>query len=267
MKAAKVFILGYGWLGEPLGHALLESGYQVKGSTTSAEKCQRLEESGLPAQVLRLPLKEGEAASVFQDIDYLILTYPPSKTGDYAADTASLLKEVPASTRVLFISSTSVYPDLNRLVKEGDAFEGQIGSEGIFMAEERVRSAKGEHATILRCGGLIGGHRIPGKYFAGREGLDNGHILLNLIHRDDVIGLIKATLEQEAFGHTWNVVAPKPRSRRELYLHFAGSYGFDPPAFSTDNTNLPYKIIDGTAIQKALSYPFMHPDLLEMERV
>lgn len=267
MKAAKVFILGYGWLGEPLGHALLKAGYEVRGSTTSEEKRLRLQEAGLPAELLHLPMEKGKAASLFHDTDYLILSYPPSKTGDYAANTASLLREVPSSTRVLFISSTSVYPDLNRIVREEDAFEGQIGSEGIFQAEEQVRSLKGEKASILRCGGLIGGHRIPGKYFSGQQGLENGHILLNLIHRDDVIGLIKATLDQEAFGHTWNVVAPIPRSRRDLYLHFAKSYGFEPPAFSKDDKALPFKIIDSSAIQKALSYSFLHPDLLKMDTV
>jgi nucleoside-diphosphate-sugar epimerase len=267
LSNCSVFILGYGWLGEPLGHALSEAGYRVKGSTTRPDKAQRLRASGLDTEVFSLSMEENLAKALFPSLDYLIITYPPSKTQDYADTTARLLRQVSDDTRVIFISSTSVYPDLNRIVTEKDAFEGQLGSEGIFKAEEKVRALKGSKATILRCGGLIGGNRIPGKYFAGQSGLNNGHLLLNLVHLDDVIGLILAILDQGAFGYTWNVVAPKTRSRRELYQHFAESYGFEPPAFSEDNQALPFKIVDSSAIRQYLSYSFQHPDLLKMNRV
>ncbi|WP_416171378.1 NAD(P)-binding domain-containing protein [Algoriphagus boritolerans] len=37
-----VSIIGLGWIGEPLGIHLQEKGFQVLGSTTSAEKLEHL---------------------------------------------------------------------------------------------------------------------------------------------------------------------------------------------------------------------------------
>jgi nucleoside-diphosphate-sugar epimerase len=258
-----VFILGYGWLGEPLGVALREEGYAVAGSTTSQEKRAHLLKMGLETHFLHLPASHEALISLMAEVDVLIITYPPSKVGDYAKITSQLMQALKHDTKVIFISSTSVYPDLNRAVSEEDAHPGQLGSAHIYQTEEAVRAAKGSMATILRCGGLIGDQRIPGKYFAGRKNLDNGHLILNLIHRDDILGVILAILKQDRFGYTWNLVAPQARTREELYTFFADKYGFEPPAFTTPNLALPFKIVKVDKLILELSYTFQIPDLLQ----
>ena len=40
----RVSVLGCGWLGKPLAISLLDEGYSVKGSTTSEDKLELLED-------------------------------------------------------------------------------------------------------------------------------------------------------------------------------------------------------------------------------
>ncbi|WP_238531699.1 NAD(P)-binding domain-containing protein [Nitritalea halalkaliphila] len=52
----KIGIIGFGWLGEPLGHHLKEAGYTVVGSCTSEQKKERLWADGLHAVYFKLSL-------------------------------------------------------------------------------------------------------------------------------------------------------------------------------------------------------------------
>lgn len=45
LEMQKISVLGCGWLGLPLSKKLIESGFVVKGSTTSSEKLSQLEDA------------------------------------------------------------------------------------------------------------------------------------------------------------------------------------------------------------------------------
>ncbi|MCB0639669.1 MAG: hypothetical protein KDC54_23760, partial [Lewinella sp.] len=78
MSIQTISILGAGWLGLPLGAALVREGYTVKGSTKSPDKLSLLREKGLhpyPIQVTAEGLR-GEIADFFE-CDLLIITLPP----------------------------------------------------------------------------------------------------------------------------------------------------------------------------------------------
>jgi nucleoside-diphosphate-sugar epimerase len=263
-----ISIVGIGWLGLPLAQELIKNGFVIKGSTTSVEKLPNLEKDGIEAYCLSFPTQDNSAASQLLDSDLLIINIPPSGTGsreDYPNVIANLLSFAKPNQKIIFISSTSIYPDLNRTVTEEDADNEAFGKDEIGYAEMEVLRNYQSTTTILRCSGLMGKNRIPGKYFAGKKGLTNGHILLNLVHLEDVIGVIKEIIKQEAFGHIWNLTAPTPRKREEVYHHNATNFGFAPAEFAEPDLQLPFKVISPIRLISELNYTFKYPDILDFE--
>ena len=168
----KISILGCGWLGFPLGKYLAENGYSVKGSTTSELKISQLSEIGVEPFLLRFsPQLENNNILDFLNCEVLIICIPP-RAGKYGEDfhvqqIESLMEYLPSSTvkSIIYTSSTSVYPDINREVTEEDEV---IENHALIKVENLLKSLP-QNVTILRCGGLMGGERIPAKYFAERR--------------------------------------------------------------------------------------------------
>src|SRR5688500_17495328 len=126
-QGSKISILGCGWLGLPLASRFIREGYQVKGSTTSPSRLPLLAERGIIPSLINLQdaatLQELPA---FVEADVLIVSFPPGlRAGkgqvylEQIKTLAGVLRQAPAA-RILFISSTSVYPNLNRMVTEAD---------------------------------------------------------------------------------------------------------------------------------------------------
>ncbi len=125
-----ISVLGCGWLGLPLAETLLKAGYQVKGSTRTKSDLTKLEEKGITSFLLELnPEIRGDGLDSFFDSNILIIDFPPERRHDivtyHELQAVSLIDRIKASPidRVIFVSSTSVYPDLNREVTETDAQE------------------------------------------------------------------------------------------------------------------------------------------------
>lgn len=64
---------------------------------------------------------------------------------------------------VIYVSSTSVYPEVSRTVVEADVMSPeQAAAPALLRAEGFVQKLEPDRAvTILRCGGLMGYDRIP----------------------------------------------------------------------------------------------------------
>ena len=109
----------------------------------------------------------------------------------------------------------------------------------------------------------MGYERIPAKYVAGKTGLTTGEIPVNYIHRDDVIGVIEAFLQNPAlWNNVYNVVAPLHPTRREVYLASCAPFGYEPPTFKNGGVT-PFKIISSQKLQDALGYRFVYSNPLE----
>ncbi|MFC2186476.1 NAD(P)-binding domain-containing protein [Fulvivirgaceae bacterium LMO-SS25] len=268
MMIKSISIIGCGWLGWPMAQALITEGFAVKGSTTSPEKLSKLQQDGIEAYCLNFPTNDHVSANKLVDSDLLFINIPPSGSGqreDYPKAIANLISFVKPLQKIIFISSTSIYPNLNRLVTEDDVDTSSFGKDEIGEAELEILKRHQSTSTILRCSGLMGKSRIPGKYFAGKKGLDNGHILLNLVHLSDIIGVVKEIIKQDAFGHIWNLTAPIPRKREEIYKHNAAKFGFAPAEFAEPNLNTPFKVISPNKLISELNYTFKYPDILDFE--
>ena len=195
----RISVLGCGWLGLPLGEHLVRLGYAVKGSTTMPEKLEKIAEAGVEPYLLRLgpdpgsspgQAVQGERAEAFFEADVLFLNIPPGRRDpDVQARFAERIAAVQQALRtspirhVVFASSTSVYPNLNRVVTEEDTGTPPTDSGKALVAAEHALVSGGRfETTVLRLAGLYGYDRRPGRFLAGKHDLEGAETPVNLLH-------------------------------------------------------------------------------------
>lgn len=269
-----ISILGCGWLGLPLGKHFSENGFVVKGSTTKPEKEAILKENGIESFRIQLnPQVVGENVDNFLDSETLLINIPPrislQKTDAHVEQISNLLPYIRTSSikNIIYISSTSVYPELNREVFEEDATTPeQSASPTMVKAENLLKDFcknAGIKLTILRCGGLMGYDRIPAKYFSGWKGLTTGDIRVNYVHRDDVIKVIETIISKEIWNETFNIVSLIHPTRKEIYQKNCEELDFEMPEFITPTEIQPFKIISPEKWLKSSKYSFIYENPLD----
>mgnify|MGYP000934933063 CR=1 FL=1 len=77
----RVSVLGCGWLGKPLAISLLDDGFSVKGSTTSAEKLIDLQK--LHINPFLVDISQDEINTDFLNSDILIIAITSKKDDDF----------------------------------------------------------------------------------------------------------------------------------------------------------------------------------------
>ena len=269
MNQEIVSIIGCGWIGLPLAEKLLSAGYVVKGSTTSTEKVDRLRQKNIDAHQLLLNPDPVGNLSVLLEADTLIIDIPPkaAKTGDdfhpvQIQHVINAIRQSPVK-HIIYVSSTSVYPDLNRVVGENDVTgPEQSPSPGLVTAECLVQTLEPERSvTILRCGGLLGYDRNPGKYVAGKT-VDTGNVPVNYLHPDDAVGILTALVRHKTRG-VYNAAAPMHPTREAIYRKSCSDFGYALPTFVEPAEPIPYKVISPAKLLEAIQYTFHYPDPLQ----
>jgi len=231
-----------------------------------------LRKAGIEPLWLQLtPEPKGIGWDYFLDCEVLIINIPPrlSKTGEdfhpaQIKHLLDLLKNSPVK-QLIYINSTSIYPNLNREVTEEDVITPEQSAAPALVKVEQMLQALPQEVLILRCGGLMGYERIPAKYVAGKQNITSGDVPVNYIHRDDVIGIIQAFLKQPALWNTtYNVVTPLHPTRQAMYLASATRCGYEPPTFQEGMENA-FKIVSSQKLQTALHYAFVYANPLDFE--
>jgi nucleoside-diphosphate-sugar epimerase len=262
-----ITIAGLGWLGQPFAASLIKQGYTVKGSVTDATKAKALSNRGFTAHKVLLTETgtRGAVRLFLKDTDVLTIMIPPGlrrNTGtNYALKMAHFLHEIEASgiKKVLLVSSTSVYDDSQGKVTEKDGPNPQSNaSKQLYDVEQIFFNATAFNCSIVRFGGLYGGNRNPVRFLAGRKGLSNGEAPVNLIHRDDCIGILTAIIKQDAFAHIFNAVTPQHPTKKEYYTQQAAILGLEPPHYENKEEEDIFKQVDSVTIAQILEYEFVH---------
>jgi nucleoside-diphosphate-sugar epimerase len=256
-----ISILGSGWLGKPLALAFLTKNMEVKGSTTSPEKIETLENIGIKAfQITFKPEFIGETA--FFESEILIINIPPKAKalGEefHLRQIENILSECKKSEKlkkILFVSSTSVYPNIEKEMLEADA----TLSHFLFMAENLVidfcKNNKKQY-LVIRFGGLMGYDRNPCKYFSAQTSADFSTV--NYIHQDDAVGAIASLVEENIWDETFNIVSPEHPTRAEIWA----KCGENNRTVSAKNRDSSKKTISAEKFSTKSNYQFLFPDPL-----
>ncbi|WP_397446380.1 NAD(P)-binding domain-containing protein [Polaribacter sp. R77954] len=251
----KISILGCGWLGKPLAVSFLEDGYTVKGSTTSESKIDDLE--SLDIETYLVDISENEEFDLFLESDILIVAIT-SKDIDGFEKLISQIQESPIQ-KVIFISSTSVYPRINKVMTEEDDI---IANHPLVAIENLFSENKFFETTIIRFAGLFGGERHPANWFKNGKVIPQPDGFVNMIHREDCIEIIHEIINQNCWNEIFNACTNHHPKRRDFYINARESKGFELPIFKNEN-KYEWKIISSKKIQKFLDYTFIYDDLLK----
>jgi nucleoside-diphosphate-sugar epimerase len=262
----QISILGCGWLGLPLAEHLIQKGFSVKGSTTSANRVGELESKEIETFIIELSPTEilGNYEAFLQNSKTLIIDIPPKLRGENPESFVGKMKTFiekgvlkSSIESVLFISSTSVYGEEAITITETTPEKPEtLSGKELLETEHFLQQQTAFKTTILRFGGLIGGSRNPAKSLAGKSNIATPQAPINLIHQDDCIGIITAIIKQNYWNQKLNASAPFHPTRKEYYTSKAKMLGLPIPGFEKNQTL--GKVIDSSKLIAALGYRFIH---------
>ena len=258
--------MGCGWLGLPLAAKLVSAGYEVNGSTTSLQKFDKIKSAGVTPYLAKLD-PDATIDPDFLEADAIVINVPPGRNShaQFLAGLQNLMKQVESSPikKVIYVSSTSVYPSNNREVIEADASYLSSSRSGVILleTEDVWRNNDSFDHIILRFAGLFGPGRNPGRFLAGRK-TNGGQNPVNMIHLDDCIAIIIRLLQNGQWNESYNACTPHHPSREAFYHEASKFLGVSPPIFEQPDIT-PHKIVNADKLINHLSYQFMHEDLLQ----
>jgi nucleoside-diphosphate-sugar epimerase len=259
----KIAIVGAGWLGLPLLRTLHADGHTLTASTTSPEKLPIIEASGASAYLAKLSVGTDWPAELLQGVELLIATIPPARQCGvetfYPQQIAYLSEKAQDAgvKTVLFISSTSVYPELNREVAETDAVPHSPTAEALLRAEKSWI----QPLTVLRFGGLFGPDRHPARFMKHKAQVENGAAPVNLIHLTDCIGIIRGLIAAGMPEGIFNAVSPEHPSRAAFYAEACNLAGSAIPDFDSEFGT--YKNVSPAKLISQIGYSFHYANPLE----
>ena len=272
MNERTIAILGCGYVGSALGAALVRSGYDVLGTTTSPARTDDLARLGITPSVLELA-DEDRLRSALSDRRAVFLMVAPGRTERtyaqvYLDGAGHVLRAIGGSgvRHLVYTSSTSVYGQRDgSWVDEDSATDPHTESGQILVAAERKllagAAALGITATVLRLAGICGPSRGPINRvprLAGRP-RDDGDAYVNLIHRDDIVSACTALLDTPYHG-ILNLACDTPLRRRDLYDPIVAAAGLAPIQW-TDPDPPPDlgKRVHNQRIKQELGLKLRHP--------
>ena len=247
----KSSIIGCGWLGLPLGKFLAEQGHELLGSTTSEEKLALIEEAGVQPVLMKLsPMPMGKNFNKLFESELLIVNIPPRRKKnppEYYMEQIKFLRYLVDNSsvkKIIFISSTSYYPNTNGIVSTETKFDFDKGSSKAVVWGEREVSKTEKELLVLRCGGLMGGNRVPGKWFSGKN-IAGRDTPVNYIDRQDILKVISKEIDCgpiDGRKQTKNLVSPFHPTRGEVIEASAKKHEFQLPKW-IEPKMLPHKIV------------------------
>lgn len=277
----KCLIVGCGYVGLPLGAELARQGHTVFGLRRSSLAEPELKAAGItplhadvtrPETLTKLP----------RDFDWVVnCAAPGGGTADdyrktYLEGNRNLLSWLADSPpkKFLYTSSTSVYGqnDGSEVTEQSPVEPAAETAKILVEAERLLLAATAERkssAVILRVAGIYGPGR--GHWFkqflrdeARLEG--DGSRWLNMIHRDDLIGVIIAALERGAPGEIYNAADNEPLTQLELFKWLAEKLNRPmPPKIPADaelwrQRGVTNKRVSNAKLRAELKYEFRFPD-------
>ncbi|MCG8577109.1 MAG: dTDP-glucose 4,6-dehydratase [Flavobacteriales bacterium] len=246
-----VSILGCGWLGTPVAFQLAESGCEVKGSSTSDEKINRLSKTGIETYFLDLNHDNIPVLQDFLESEILIFTVPTSKVNLEALKNFLFKVNFSDVKKVILISTTAVYNNHPHPITEDD--KDLINQDHPAFQIEQAFSELGIDLIILRMAGLIGAGRDPRNFSKSPKVLNTSNGRVNFIHLNDCIRIIQNLLEKDHWNEVYNCCMNEHPTKKEFYTQISTN----PNLRFSETTDTTFKIIDNQKIKNHLNFDFI----------
>lgn len=252
-----VTILGCGWLGKIVGKEMAARGISVYGSYRRPEVETELQSLNIEGFQLDFNDDLTVPDEIIEQTKYVLVFIPPSAAKEliYPQLLTELVNQFDSDSRVIFSSSTGVYPRTEGTYNEEYRIDPSLPNR-LLPAERALQEKLGERLTILRLAGLIGPKRHPAYSLSGKTLSDDGSNPINLIHAFDIVSAIDLILENAYFGRTYNLVSPDHPPKKAYYNAAARHFNVAPAIYGNERaTN---RLINGNAIERETSFRYRH---------
>lgn len=282
-----VMIFGCGYVGTALAKALLGKGIKVGALTRNVERAAELSALGF-SEVIVADLDGPEWFGQLQGQYASVVNCVSSAGGGIEGYRKSYLE---GQKRILewaggqqirsfvYTSSTSVYPqDEGATVDENsDTSEAPPTGQVLVESEQLVEASADRLGTwyVLRLAGIYG----PGRHFLLnqlREGEGvipgRGDYRMNMIHLDDIVSAILASLSGSGPSGIYNICDDEPETKEQVLAHLAAELGLKAPEFDPDNIpprlrrrggRMPDRIISNQRAKNGLNWHLLYPSYKE----
>ena len=276
----RVLIVGCGYVGLPLGAELVRLGHEVSGLRRSATAENELKAAGI--QPFFGDVTRSETLTKLpHEFDWVVNCVTAGGDSDnyrqvYLQGTRNLIEWLAPNPpkKFVYTSSTSVYGQTDgSQVKESSPTEPVAETAKILVETEKLLlAAVAERkfpAVILRVAGIYGPDR--GHWFkqflkdeAHIEG--DGSRLLNMIHRDDLIGCIIAALKNGRAGEIYNAADDEPVSQQHFFQWLAQALDKPLPPSEPENPaenrkrGVTNKRVSNRKLKMELGHQFKYPN-------
>ncbi|MEW6302198.1 MAG: SDR family oxidoreductase [Verrucomicrobiota bacterium] len=276
----RVLIVGCGYVGIPLGKELVRQEHEVFGVRRTQDADAKLRAAGIQPLAADITRRE-ELEALPGPFDWVVNCVSSTRGGveeyravylDGTRNLLDWLKKAPPK-KYVYTSSTSVYGQTDGSpVKETSLAQPASETSQVLVETENALLAAARNdkfpAVILRVAGIYGperGHLFQQYLKDEAKIAGNGERIINMIHLDDVVGVIIAALKSGQRGEIYNAVDDEPVSQLTFFRFLAESLGKAMPPFDADANNpqrkrgLTNKKVQNRRVKMELGYRFIHP--------
>ncbi|MEK9945501.1 MAG: SDR family oxidoreductase [Alphaproteobacteria bacterium] len=231
----KLLCLGMGYVATALATRLAAEGWEIAATCTNAEKQQVLEKEGFVAALLSSD--NDLAPSILEGVTHIVSSIPPNEAGDPAAAwLARHTSRLVDVTWAALLSTTGVYGD-----RDGAWVDEAADLRPTSPRSQRRVDAERQWLSLHQTNGLPAHvFRLAGIYGPGRNPLDRirsgtAHrivkpgLKLSRIHRDDIVGILCASIARPNPGAIYNVADDEPAPPQDVVTFGCSLLGVTPP--------------------------------------
>jgi nucleoside-diphosphate-sugar epimerase len=276
----RVLIIGCGYVGVPLGAELVRQGHEVFGARRSAAAATELKTAGIEPLTADIT-RPDDLAKLPGPFDWVVNTVSSTRGGAeeyrqvYLEGTRHLVDWLASAPpkKFVYTGSTSVYAQTDgSLVREGsptapatETGKCLLETEKLLLSAAQLRTIP---AVILRVAGIYGpgrGHHFL-KYLRNEAKLEGrGDRIINMIHRDDLVGVVVAALKSGRAGEIYNAVDDEPVAQIHFFRWLSETLGkWMPPCVPEGETGErkrgdTNKKVSNRRLKMELGYQFKYP--------
>ncbi len=280
-SGSQCLIVGCGYVGLPLGKELARQGHKVFGLRRSLLAEAEMKAAGITP--LHADITQPDSLkNLPRDFDWVVNCTASGGGGAddyrkvYLEGNRNLLAWLADSPpkKFIYTSSTSVYAQNDgSIVTEKSPAEPEAPTSQVLVETEKLLlAAVAERrfpAVVLRVAGIYGpgrGHSFK-QFLRGQARIEgDGTRWLNMIHRDDLIGVILAALERGTPGEIYNAADNAPPSQLEFFTWLAAELKQPLPAKVLADAEVwrkrgvTNKRVSNAKLRAELKYEFKFPD-------
>lgn len=245
-------IFGCGYVGTALAEALTTLGLRVGALTRNAERAAALRKSGL-AEVIEADLDGTDWQRKLSGRYDAVVNCVSSAGGgidgyrkSYVEGQKRIIEwaETQKLRSYVYTSSTSVYPQDGGVEVDEGADTSEAGSAGqVLLESERLIESNADRFdswAVLRLAGIYG----PGRHFLLNQLKDGDGVIpgrgdyhMNMIHRDDIVTAMLATLRSGSPSGIYNICDDQPTTKEAVLLYLAQQLDLPLPRFDPEDVS------------------------------